>query len=48
MPRKRRDESAKQRHDRMAENARKQGEADTAADEAADEMVKRSIDEHGA
>ena len=48
MPKKRRIETAEQRHERRTENARKQGNADAAADEAADDMVRRSIEKHGA
>jgi hypothetical protein len=48
MPRTRREESAVQRDERMKEKASKRDEARTAADNAVDEMIKGSIDKHGA
>jgi hypothetical protein len=42
------EETADERLQRLKENARKQRKADAAADHAADERVRRNIEERGA
>ena len=47
MPRKRRAETEAQREARLHQNERRKEDADRAAEDAIDGMIKRSLDRHG-
>jgi len=48
MPKNRSTEAPADREKRLADNARRDRQSEAAADKAMDEMVKRSIEKHGA